>query len=87
MNVNGAVTINTQSASALQNSSPRKEQATDLQKQTMCVAEKIVQPPVGAAQGVSNEIVNARVAEYQSRASGNQATADEAVGSLMDIRV
>jgi len=36
---------------------------------------------------LNEDIVNARVSEHQALASGKQVTADEAVGSLVDVRV
>ncbi len=90
MDINGSVNVNSQPTTALRNdpnTSTVQHQATQVQKETQSVDEVTTEQPVQQAKELSEDVVNARVSEFQSLSSGNQVTADEAVGSLVDVRV
>lgn len=90
MDINGSVNVNSQSVTTLRNdpsTSNTQHQATQIQKETQSVDEITTEQPVQQAKALSEDVVNARVSEHQSLASNNQVTADEAVGSLVDVRV
>lgn len=90
MDISGSTNLPSQSVASLRNdpnSSNIQHQASENQKQTMSVDEVSTQQPVQQTKAVNEDIVNARVSEHQSLSSGNQVTADEAVGSLIDVRV
>ncbi|PKG39952.1 hypothetical protein [Psychromonas sp. Urea-02u-13] len=90
MDINGSVNVNSQSVTALRNdpnTSNVQNQATQVQKQTQSVDKVTTEQPVQEAKKLNEDAVNTRVSEYQSLASNNQVTADEAVGSLVDVRV
>lgn len=90
MDINGSVNVNSQSVALLRNdpnTSNVQQQASQLQKQTQSVDEVTTEQPVQQAKTLNEDVVNARVSEHQSLASGVQVTADEAVGSLVDVRV
>jgi len=90
MDINGSVNVNSQPAVALRNdpnTSDVKQQATQMQRETQSVDEVTTEQPVQQSKSVSEDVVNARVSEHQSLASNNHVTADEAVGSLVDVRV
>lgn len=69
------------------NTSNAKQQATQLQRQTQSIDEVTTEQPIQKMKAINKDIVNARVSEYQFQASKHQFTADEAVGSLVDVRV
>ncbi len=71
----------------VQNESTLQRQETETQKQTQSVDKVTTEQPVQQPKKLSEDVVNARVSEHQSLASGKQVTADEAVGSLVDVRV
>ena len=90
MDINGSVNVNSQPATVLRNdpnTSTAQNQATQIQKQTQSVDEVTTEQPVQEAKKLNEDVINARVSEHQSLASNNQVTADEAVGSLVDVRV
>lgn len=90
MDINGSVNVNQQSVSALRNdpnTSNVEQQATQVQKQTQSVDKVTTEKPVQQAKKLNEDTVNARVSEHQSLASNDQLTAEEAVGSLIDVRV
>lgn len=90
MDINGSVNVNSQPVTILRNdpnTSNVQQQATEIQKSTQSVDKVTTEQPVQQAKKLNEDIVNARVSEYQSLESGNQVTADEAVGSLVDVRV
>jgi hypothetical protein len=90
MDINGSVNVNSQSITTLRNdpnTSDVQNQATQIQKQTQSVDEVTTEKPVQQATSLNEDVVNARVSEHQSLASNTQVTADEAVGSLVDVRV
>ena len=90
MDINGSVNVNSQSVTALRNdplSFDAKHQAVHLQQQTQSVDEVTTEQPVQQAKVVSKDMINARVSEYQAQASTYHVSADEAVGSLVDVRV
>ncbi|MEI6897021.1 MAG: hypothetical protein V5786_05990 [Psychromonas sp.] len=90
MDINGSVNVNSQSVTTLRNApdtSDVKQQATEKQKETQSVDEVTTQQPAQQAKAVNEDVVNARVSEHQSLSSTQQITADEALGSLVDIRV
>ncbi len=68
------------------NSTVQRE-ALQNQKQTQSVDKVTTEQPVQKSKALNEDVVNARVSEHQALASGNQVTADEAVGSLVDVRV
>jgi len=47
----------------------------------------VTEQPVQKTTQLNKDLINARVSEHQVLSSGNQVTADEAVGSLIDVRV
>ncbi|WP_354625667.1 hypothetical protein [Psychromonas sp. MME2] len=69
--------------------SKQQQLATETQKQAQSVDKITTEQPVQKSTEVNKDKVNARVSEYQSlsSSSGHQVTADEAVGSLIDVRV
>jgi len=90
MDINGSVNVNSQPTTVLRNdpnTSNVQHQATQVQQDTQSVDEVTTEQPVQQAKKLSEDVVNARVSEFQSLSSGNQVTADEAVGSLVDVRV
>lgn len=90
MDINGSVNVNSQSVTTLRNdpnTSDVRQQASQMQKEALSVDEVTTEQPVQQAKALNDDVVNARVSEHQSLASGNQITADEAVGSLVDVRV
>jgi len=90
MDINGSVNVNNQSAATLRNdpnASDVRQQATRMQKETMSVDEVTTEQPVQEVRAMNEDVVNQRVSEYQTLSSNNQVTADEAVGSLVDVRV
>lgn len=90
MDINGSVNVNSQSVSTLRNdpnTSNAYNQATQVQKETQSTDKVTTEKPVQEAKALNEDVVNARVSEHQSLASNNQVTADEAVGSLVDVRV
>lgn len=89
MDINTGLSINHQTTSNLRTEAePRKEeQAADKQQETQSVDRLETQQPVEKAKEINEDIVKARVAEHQSHASGTKITADEAVGSLVDVTV
>ncbi len=90
MDINGSVSLNQQPVSALRNdpnTSNVQQQATQVQKQTQSVDEVSTEKPVQQTKALNEDVVNARVSEHQSLASNDHITADEAVGSLVDVRV
>jgi hypothetical protein len=90
MDINGSVNVNSQPVTLLRNdpnTSNVQQQATEIQKSTQSVDKVTTEKPVQEAKALNEDVVNARVSEYQSLESGNQVTADEAVGSLVDVRV
>lgn len=90
MDISGSTNLPSQSVTSLRNdpnSSNLQQQASENQKQTMSVDEVSTQQPVQQTKAVNEDVVNARVSEHQSLSSGHQVTADEAVGSLIDVRV
>jgi len=90
MDINGSVNVHSQPLTVLRNdpmTSDVVEQSTRLQKQTQSVDKVLTEQPIQQSQEISNEVVNARISEHQQLTSGKQMTADEAVGSLIDITV
>jgi len=90
MDINGSVNVNSQPVTLLRNdpnTSNVQQQATEIQKSTQSVDKVTTEKPAQEAKALNEDVVNARVSEYQSLESGNQVTADEAVGSLVDVRV
>jgi len=90
MDINGSVNVNPQSATALRNdpnTSNVHHQATQVQQQTQSVDKVTTEKPVQPVAELNEDVVNARVSEHQSLASNIQVTADDAVGSLVDVRV
>lgn len=90
MDINGSVNVNSQPVTLLRNdpnTSNVQQQATQIQKNTQSVDKVTTEKPVQETKALNEDVVNARVSEYQSLESGNQVTADEAVGSLVDVRV
>ncbi|PKF63555.1 hypothetical protein CW745_01530 [Psychromonas sp. psych-6C06] len=90
MDINGSVAVNPQSAATLRNdpnASTVVQQSSQLQKNTQSVDKVTTEQPVQQAKALTEDTVNARVSEYQNLSSDNQVTADEAVGSLVDVRV
>jgi len=90
MDINGSVNVHSQPLSALRNApntSNATEQANRLQKETQSVDEVTTEQPVQEAKAPSEDVVNARVSEHRELASSSQVTADEAVGSLIDVSV
>lgn len=90
MDISGTTNVPSQPATLLRNdpnSSNLQHQASENQKQTLSIDQVTTQQPVQQAKAVNEDIVNARVSEHQSLSSGNQVTADEALGSLIDVRV
>jgi len=90
MDINGSVNVNNQSVSTLRNdpnTSDVREYATRLQYETQSVDEVTTEKPVQQAQELNEDVINARVSEHQSLASSVNISADEAVGSLVDVRV
>jgi hypothetical protein len=90
MDINGSVNVNSQPTTVLRNdpnTSNVQNQATQVQKDTQSVDKVITEQPAQRAKALNEDVVNTRVSEYQSLASNNQITADEAVGSLVDVRV
>lgn len=69
------------------NSSTVEHLASQNQKQTQSVDKVATEQPVQKSTELNKDLINARVSEHQSLSSGNQVTADEAVGSLIDVRV
>jgi hypothetical protein len=90
MDINGSVNVNSQSVAALRNdpnTSNTYNQATQFQKETQSIDKVTTEQPVQEVKALNKDVVNARVSEHQSLASNNRVTADEAVGSLVDVRV
>lgn len=90
MDINGSVNVHSQPLSTLRNdpnTSDVTEQANRLQKETQSVDEVTTEQPVQEAKAPSEDVVNARVSEHRELASSSQVTADEAVGSLIDVSV
>lgn len=89
MDINTNVNVNTQTTTPLRSEAePRKqEQQVDRQQETQSVDRLSSQQPVQQAKEINEDIVKARVAEHQSLASGTKVTADQAVGSLVDVTV
>lgn len=90
MDINGSVNVHSQPLSALRNdpnTSNATEQANRLQKETQSVDEVTTEQPVQETKAPSEDVVNARVSEHRELASSSQVTADEAVGSLIDVSV
>jgi len=90
MDINGSVNVNNQSVTTLRNdpnTSDVRQQATQVQKETQSVDEVTTEQPVQQAKALNEDVINARVSEHQSLASNNNISADEAVGSLVDVRV
>jgi hypothetical protein len=90
MDINGSVNVGNQPTTLLRNdpnTSTVQHQATEVQKETQSVDEVTTEQPVQQVKKLNEDIVNARVSEHQALASGVQVTADEAVGSLVDVRV
>lgn len=57
------------------------------QQQTQSISPVATEQPVQKALQLNESLVNARVSEHQSMSSTKQITADEAIGSLIDVRV
>lgn len=90
MDINGSVNVSSQPTTVLRNdpnTSLVQHQATQVQVQTQSVDKVTAEQPVQEAKALNEDVVNARVSEHQSLASNHQLTADEAVGSLVDVRV
>ncbi len=90
MDINGSVNVNRQPTTVLRNdpnSSNMQHQSTQAQQEIQSVDEVTTEQPVQQTKKLNEDVVNARVSEFQSLSSGNQVTADEAVGSLVDVRV
>lgn len=62
-------------------------QPADQANQAQSVDTLPTEQPVQKATELNKDMVNARVSEYQNLSSGNPVTADEAVGSLIDVRI
>lgn len=90
MDISGTTNLPSPSATLLRNdpnSSNLLHQASENQKQTLSVDKVTTQQPVQQINAVNEDIVNTRISEHQSLSSGNQVTADEALGSLIDVRI
>lgn len=89
MEINTNVNVNTQTTAQLRTDAEprREEQAVERQQETQSVDRLSSQQPVQQAKEINEDIVKARVAEHQSLASGTKVTADQAVGSLVDVTV
>lgn len=90
MDINGSVNVHSQPVSTLRNdpnTSDVQHQANRLQKETQSVDEVTTEQPVQEPKEVSEDVVNARVSEHRELASSSQVTADEAVGSLINVSV
>ena len=64
-------------------SAEKTEVNADQQKKDQLAVEKSAQQ----AKPVSEDVVNSRVAEHQVSATNHQVSADEAVGSLINVEV
>ena len=90
MDISGTANLTSQPATLYRNdpnSSTVQEQAAENQQQTQSVDKVTTEQPVQKSKALNEDLVNARVSEHQALASGKQVTADEAVGSLIDVRV
>ncbi|MFT6985999.1 MAG: hypothetical protein ACJAT7_001820 [Psychromonas sp.] len=90
MDISGTVNLNNQPVTVHRNdpnSSTVANLASENQKQTQSVDQVVTEQPVQKSTELNKDLVNARVSEHQVMSSGNQLTADEAVGSLIDVRV
>ena len=90
MDISGTANLSSLPASSYRsdaNSSAVDQQAAEKQQQTQSVDKVTTEPPVQKMKELNEDLVNARVSEHQALASGKQLTADEAVGSLIDVRV
>ncbi len=90
MDISGTANLNSQPTTLHRNdpnSSTVQHQATENQQQTQSVDPVTTEQPVQKITELNEDLVNARVSEHQALSSGQQVTADEAVGSLIDVRV
>lgn len=90
MDINGSVNVHSQSVTALRNdpnTSDVHHQATSMQKETQSVDQVTTQQPVQKVKAASEDVVNARISEHRELSADKRMTADEAVGSLIDVTV
>ena len=90
MDISGTVNLNRQAITSYRNDSSNstvQQLATETQKQTQSVDKVVTEQPVQKSTELNKDMINARVSEHQALSSGKQVTADEAVGSLIDVRV
>lgn len=90
MDISGTVNLHSQPATLQRNdpgSSTVVHLANENQKQAQSVDPVVTEQPVQKTVQLNKDLINARVSEHQVLSSGNQVTADEAVGSLIDVRV
>ena len=90
MDINGSVNVHSQSQALLRNNpdgSNNQQQAVQIQQETQSVDRVSTAQPVQAAKQINEDIVNTRVSEHQALSSGHKVSADEAVGSLIDVQV
>lgn len=90
MDISGTANMHSQPVTLHRNdpsSSTVEHLANENQKQTQSVDKVVTEQPVQKNRELSKDLINARVSEHQALSSGNQVTADEAVGSLIDVRV
>jgi len=74
-------------ASTLYRNEPVTSLLQEQTQQTQSVEQVATEIPPQKIQKLNADIVNSRVAEHQASAAKPQLTADEAVGSLIDVCV
>ncbi|MCG6200572.1 hypothetical protein [Psychromonas antarctica] len=90
MDISGTSNLSNQSTALYRNepnSSTLESIAVQNQQQSQSVDKVTTEQPVQKTIKLNQDIVNERVSEHQSLSSGNMMAADEAVGSLIDVRV
>jgi len=90
MDINGSVNVHSQSVTVLRNdpkTSNDHYQAAKLQQETQSIDQVTTEQPIKKIQPANEDIVNARLSELRALSSKSPMTADEAIGSLIDITV
>lgn len=85
MEINGNINVNSQTVSTLRSETDKTNKETLDSEQVSAPVN--TERPVTQAKEINEDIVNERVAEHQAQASGTKITADQAVGSLIDVSV
>lgn len=86
MNISNTTNINSPVVTPY-NKEPMTSPAADQANQAQSVDKLPTEQPVQKSTEVNKDTVNARVSEYQNLTSGNPVTAEQAVGSLIDVRI